>query len=36
MSALNLQYIIITIVGSYTVKYYEFVAVCIVRSGQHE
>ena len=29
-------YIIITIVQSYTGKYHEFVAVCIVTSVQHE
>ena len=29
-------YIIITIVQSYTGKYHEFVAVCIVTSAQHE
>ena len=31
-----LYYIIITIVRSYTRKYQEFVAVCIVTSAQHE
>ena len=31
-----LYYIIITIVQSYTGKYHEFVAVCIVTSAQHE
>ena len=31
-----LYYIIITIVRSYTGKYHEFVAVCIVTSAQHE
>ena len=30
------DYIIITIVRSYTGKYHEFVAVCIVTSAQHE
>ena len=30
------EYIIITIVQSYTGKYHEFVAVCIVTSAQHE
>ena len=30
------SYIIITIVRSYTGKYHEFVAVCIVTSAQHE
>ena len=29
-------YIIITIVRSYSGKYHEFVAVCIVTSAQHE
>ena len=29
-------YISITIVRSYTGKYYEFVAICIVTSAQHE
>jgi len=29
-------YITITIVRSYTEKYHEFVAVCIVTSAQHE
>ena len=36
---INLCYlynIIITIVRSYTGKYHEFVAVCIVTSAQHE
>ena len=31
-----LYYIIITIVRSYTGKYHEFLAVCIVMSAQHE
>ena len=30
------DYISITIVQSYTGKYHEFVAVCIVTSAQHE
>ena len=30
------KYISITIVQSYTGKYHEFVAVCIVTSAQHE
>ena len=35
-TASNNYYIIITIVQSYTGKYHEFVAVCIVMSAQHE
>ena len=35
-SQLHHKYIIITIVQSYTEKYHEFVAVCIVTSAQHE
>ena len=30
------EYISITIVQSYTGKYHEFVAVCIITSAQHE
>jgi len=36
MGTIVLYYIIITIVRSYTGKYHEFVAVCIVTSAQHE
>ena len=32
----SMMIIIITIVRSYTGKYHEFVAVCIVTSAQHE
>ena len=32
----DLYYIIITIVQSYTGKYHEFVAICIVTSAQHK
>ena len=36
LSFIVCYYIIITIVQSYTGKYHEFVAVCIVTSAQHE
>ena len=35
-SVVIMDYIIITIVPSYTGKYHEFVAICIVTSAQHE
>ena len=36
MNSIYTYYISITIVQSYTGKYHEFVAVCIVTSVQHE
>ena len=36
MALMYMYYINITIVQSYTGKYHEFVAVCIVTSTQHK